>query len=132
MKTEPAILPTLLEDRGSLVTDEVVFAQADGEGRSVQVRVPLALGLLYAANALRAGESFTLDYPGETAGHLARHDGERLALDKEVAETFEGMVAFLDRYAEALAEQLSAAGASAADSPLDAAAEPENLSPSAA
>ena len=83
----------------------------DAEGADVQVRVPLAVGLLYAANALRAGETFALGYPGDRIGRIARSDGVKLAVHNDVIRTFEGMVAFLDRYTEALAAQLQPARA---------------------
>ncbi|MGC8518800.1 MAG: hypothetical protein ACP5P4_09770 [Steroidobacteraceae bacterium] len=92
-----------------LLIDEVVFRHRGADGQDAQAQVPLAVGLLLAANALRAGEVFALGYPGDPVGGIARVVGGRLFVHRDVAGTLSGMQAFLDRYAEALIEQ-SAAG----------------------
>lgn len=141
MKTEPAVLPSPLPSADVLLSDEVAFMHKDAEGADVQVRVPLAVGLLYAANALRAGEAFALGYPGDRIGRIARSDGVKLAVHHEVVRTFEGMVAFLDRYTEVLAVQLQVPGTGsgggeaevpAASPPAGLDAPGENFSPPAA
>lgn len=108
MKTEPASLPSPLPSAEMLLSDEVVFRHQDTEGREAQVRAPLAVGLLYAANALRGGEAFALGYPDDRLGRIARSDGAQTHVHKEAAGTLEGMVAFLGRYTEALIAQVRA------------------------
>lgn len=102
MRTEPVSFPAALSTRELSLTDEVVFRHGDGD-----ISMLLALALLLAANAIRARESFTLGYPGDARGQIARCEGGRLTLHKEVAATVNGMITFLDRFGSAVAEQVS-------------------------
>lgn len=106
MKTQPASLPSPLPSADMLLSDEVVFRHKDTDGNDAQVRAPLALGLLYAANALRAGETFALGYPDDPVGRIVRSDGGRIVVQGDAASTFSAMVAFLDRYTEAVVTQV--------------------------
>lgn len=106
MKTEPASLPSPLPSTEMLLSDEVVYRHKDQEGRDVQVRAPLAVGLLYAANALRGGETFALGYPGDRIGRIVRSDGAQTDVHRDAARTFEDMVAFLERYTAAVVAQV--------------------------
>ena len=108
MKTEPASLPSPLPSTEMLLSDEVVYRHKDQEGRDVQVRAPLAVGLLYAANALRGGETFALGYPGDRIGRIVRSDGSQTDVHRDAARTFEDMVAFLERYTAAVVAQVRA------------------------
>jgi hypothetical protein len=100
--TEPVTFPAELRTRELLLTDEVVFRHEGGE-----VSVLLSPGLLLAANAIRAGEAFSLGYPGDTIGRIARADNGRISLHKDVAATVNAMIAFLDRFGSAVAEQVA-------------------------
>ncbi len=113
-----------------LLNDEVVFRHLSTDGQDVEARVPLALGLLLAANARRAGESFALGYPGDPVGAIARVVGGRLFVHRDAAATLTGMQAFLDRYAEALLEQ--AAPTAPGGESGTAVPQVENISPTAA
>ncbi len=108
MKTEPASLPSPLPSTEMLLSDEVVYRHKDPEGRDVQVRVPLAVGLLYAANALRGAETFALGYPGDHIGRIVRSDGVQADVHKDAARAFDAMVAFLQRYTAAVVAQVRA------------------------
>lgn len=124
-----------------LLSDEVVFRHRGADGQDGQIRVPLAVGLLFAANAMRTGEQFALGYPDDPIGGIARGDGERLFVHRDAAGTLSEMRAFLDRYTEVLIEQTvtgEAAGraADAAETGDSGSAAPpgavENISPTAA
>ena len=105
MKTQPASLPAAPPATDLLLSDEVVFRHPSPDGSVSQARLPLAVGLLYAANALRAGEDFTLGYPGDRIGRIARRENGASTVHREVADTLEGMVRFLSAYADALSAQ---------------------------
>ncbi|MHB1826582.1 MAG: hypothetical protein ACYCV6_02675 [Steroidobacteraceae bacterium] len=113
MKTEPASPPSPLPSADMLLGDEVVFRHKGSEGRDVQVRVPLAVGLLYAANALRGGETFALGYPDDRIGRIVRSNGAQADVHKDAARTFGDMVAFLERYTAAVVAQVRAESAGA-------------------
>jgi len=106
VKTAPATLPSPPPAADMLVSDEVIFRHVGPDGREAQVHAPIAVGLLYAANALRADEPFALGYPGDSIGWLARLDNEgRVAVANDLVATVEGMARFLDSYADAIAAQ---------------------------
>lgn len=132
MKTRDASLPAPLPSADMTLGDEAVFHYRDTDGQEVETRVPIALGLLLAANAVRAGESFALGYPGDPVGAIARSGGGRLFVHRDAAATLSGMQAFLERYSEALLEQAAAPAADVAAAGDAGSAPPqvENISPS--
>ena len=126
MKTQDASLPSPLPSVDTLLDEEVVFQYRDTEGNAAQTSTPLAVGLLYAANAMRGDEPFALGYPGDRLGRLARREGTTVVLHRDVAETFNRMVTFLDDYTRAVIEQLRGAGPQAPDGvPSDDSPAPE-------
>lgn len=130
MKTQPASLPAALPSSDMLLNDEVVFRHRSADGQEVEARVPLALGILLAANAQRAGEFFALGYPGDPVGAIARVVGGRVFVHGDAAATLTGMAAFLDRFAEALLEQAAPSAPGGVSG--QAAPQGENISPTAA
>ena len=136
MKTQDASLPSPLPSADMALGDEVVFHYRDTDGNHAQTSASLAVGLLYAANAMRGDEPFALGYPGDRLGRLARREGTAVVLHRDVAETFNRMVTFLDDYTRAAIEQIRGAGPQAPDGvPSDDAPVPEvgeNNSPAAA
>ena len=132
MKTQPASFPASLPSSEMLLNDDVVFRHRSADGQDVEARVPLALGLLFAANAERSGEAFALGYPGDPVGAIARSVGGRLFVHRDAAATLSGMQAFLERYSEALLEQAAAPAADVAAAGDAGSAPPqvENISPS--
>ncbi len=132
MKTEPASLPSALPSADMLLSDEVVFRHKSPDGHDVQTRVPLAVGLLYAANAMRSGDSFALGYPDDRIGRLARREGGQVSMDKDVVDTVDGMAKFLDGYTEVLVAQLQPTPESAREGADHPAAAEGLASPAAA
>ena len=130
MKTQPASLPAALPSSDMLLNDEVVFRHRSADGQEVEARVPLALGILLAANAQRAGEFFALGYPGDPVGAIARVVGGRVFVHGDAAATLTGMAAFLDRFAEALLEQAAPSAPGGVSG--QAAPQGEKISPTAA
>lgn len=106
MKTQPASLPSPLPSADMALGDEVVFRYRGTDGADAQMNVPLAVGILYAANAARGDEPFALGYPGDRLGRLARREGPTVVLHRDVTETFNRMGAFLEGYAHVLTEQI--------------------------
>ena len=125
MKTQDASLPSPLPSADMTLGDEVVFQYRDTEGNAAHTSTPLAVGLLYAANAMRGDESFALGYPGDRLGRLARREGTTVVLHRDVAETFNRMATFLDDYTRAVIEQIRGTGPQAPDGvPSDHASAP--------
>ena len=126
MKTQDASLPSPLPSTDMTLGDDVVFHYRDTDGNPAQTSTPLAVGLLYAANAMRGDEPFALGYPGDRLGRPARREGTTVVLHRDVAETFNRMVSFLDGYTRAVIEQLRGAGTQAPDGvPSDDSPAPE-------
>ncbi len=144
MKTQPASLPAAPPATDLLLSDEVVFRHRNSEDAVTEVQMPLAVGLLYAANALRAGEDFALGYPGDRIGRIARCEHGGSTVHRDVAGTLEGMVTFLSAYADALSAQAqlevaealqvaqSTQAAQPSPDPGENGNETENFSPAAA
>ncbi len=128
MKTQDASLPAPLPSADMTLSDEVVFHYRDTDGNPSQTGASLAMGLLYAANAMRADEPFALGYPGDRLGRLARREGTAVVLHRDVAETFNRMVTFLDDYTRAVIEQIRGADSRAENgAPSDGSPAPETV-----
>ena len=129
MKTQPASLPAAPPATDLLLSDEVVFRHRNSEDAATEIPMPLAVGLLYVANALRAGEDFALGYPGDRIGRIARCENGTSTVHREVAGTLEGMVTFLSAYADALSAQAQLEAAEALQAALPPPAAPPPLDP---
>ncbi len=116
MKTQAPSLPRPLPTAEMALGDEVVFHYTSPDGLPASINAPLPMGLLFAANAMRSDEPFSLGYPGDRIGRLARREGAQIVLHPDVSETFNRMVAFLDDFTAAIIERVREADVQAEES----------------